>query len=103
MARRKATPSDEVRAFQVTFLAPNGDVPDACRLVLGALLRYTGGVQSPTQYDATGKVDTEATLIAIGRADVWRFITEKLNLSDATIYTIAKDALRIPAGDDDHG
>ena len=95
MSQRKITPAHVKHAYQRLFLAPNGAVTNVSELVIGDLLKITGGVQAPTQYDAAGRVDTEATLIAIGRQDVWRHINQMLNLPDRTNLQLVQDAIHV--------
>lgn len=92
---RKVTTADVKHAYQRVFLAPQGGVHDLARLVLGDLAKFTGSLQSPTQYDAAGRVDTEATLIAVGRADVWRHIDQMLNLPSDASMAMLKDAIQV--------
>lgn len=91
---RKVTTVDVKLAYQRVFMAPGG-VHDVARMVLGDLAKFTGALQSPTQYDANNKVDTEATLIAIGRADVWRHIDQMLNLPSDAAMAMLKDAIHV--------
>jgi hypothetical protein len=77
------------------FLAPNGMTTNLSELVIGDLLKVTGGMQSPAQFDAVNRIDTEATLIAIGRAEVWHHINQMLNLPDRTALSLVQDAIHI--------
>lgn len=92
---RKVTTADVKIAYQRVFLVPQGGVNDLARLVLGDLLKFSGAVQSPTQYDTNNRVDTNATLIAIGRADVWRHIDQMLNLPSDAAMAMLKDAIHV--------
>lgn len=96
---RKVTTTDVKHAYQRVFMAPQGGVHELARLVLGDLLKFTGALQSPTQYANNG-VDTQGTLIAIGRADVWRHIDQMLNLPSDASMAMLKDAIHVGV---DHG
>lgn len=97
---RKIRTQDVKHAYQRVFLAPIGGVQELARIVLGDLLKFTGALQSPTQYDDNQCVDPNATLIAVGRADVWRRIDQMLNLpSDATMAML-KDAIQVGVRDE---
>ena len=95
MSQRKITPAHVKNAYQRLFMAPNGSVTNVSELVIGDLLKITGGLQSPVQYDNLGKIDNEATLVAIGRQDVWRHINQMLNLPDRTNLQLVQDAIHV--------
>ncbi len=77
------------QAWRAVFLAPNGELPDAQVTVIEDLLRITGALQSPTQFDNVGRVDADATLIAVGRQEVWKYVNQQLNLPDRETMRIA--------------
>lgn len=98
---RKVTKDDVRIAYQRLFMVM--DQPsDIARLVLGDLLKVTGGLQDPTQRDDTGKVDMNATLLAIGMQNVWRHIDQMLNLPSSTSMGMLKDAILVGVDHDRH-
>ena len=77
------------QAYQATFFAPNGDTPDAQRLVLSDIVRYCAAGRSPVVFAADGSVDPNATLVAVGRQEVWHHINQILNIPDRDIVRLA--------------
>lgn len=98
---KRPTKEDVRRAYTSVFLAPNGDVPEAARIVIADLARLTGGFRSPTQFDAAGRLDDKATLVAIGRQEVWTYLTQKLNLPERQSMAIVATAFE--PSEQDHG
>jgi len=92
---RKVTNIDVKHAYQRLFMLQTGQLTNLSELVLGDLLKVTGGMQSPIQFDAAGKVDSEATLVAIGRQDVWRHINQMINLPDRTSLSLVQDDIHV--------
>jgi len=77
------------QAYQSVFFAPNGDMPDAQRRVLGDIVRYCAAGRSPVVFAADGSVDANATLVAVGRQEVWHHINQVLNMPDRDIVRLA--------------
>ncbi len=100
---RKITNVDVKHAYQRLFLLNEGGMTDIAQLVLGDLMKITGGLQSPVQYDDLHKVDHDATLITIGRQDVWRHINEQLHLPERTAMTLLQDAIHVGVEHERHG
>jgi hypothetical protein len=99
---RKTTNIDVKHAYQRLFLLNEGGMTDIARLVIGDLIKVTGGVQSPVQYDSLSKVDTEATLIALGCQKVWLHINSMLHLPERTTMGLMQDAIHVGVDHDRH-
>lgn len=80
---------DLKNAFRSTFLAPNGTMSDAQKKVLAAICQKCGGGLDLTQTGPDGRVDADATLIAVGSARVWTYIVQMLALSDEDVARLA--------------
>ncbi len=92
---RKTTNIDVKHAYQRLFLLQGGGMTDIAQLVLGDLIKITGGAQSPVQYDTLGKIDSEATLVTIGMQNVWRHINSMLHLPERTTLGLMQDAIHV--------
>jgi hypothetical protein len=75
MADELAPVEQDIRAYRSTFGSPAGghvliDLADFCR-----------ANEAPVHIDANGRVDTERSMILIGRLEVWHRIQQRLNLT----------------------
>jgi hypothetical protein len=86
---RKPAANPVKRAYQAVFFAPNGDTPDAQRRVLSDIVKFCAAGRSPVVFDPSGKVDADATLVAVGRQEVWHHINQVLNIPDRDIVRLA--------------
>lgn len=100
---RKPTNIDVKHAYQRLFLLNDGGMTDIAQLVLGDLMKITGGAQSPIQYDTLGKIDNDATLVTIGMQNVWRHINSMLHLPERTAMTLLQDAIHVGVEHERHG
>lgn len=77
------------QAMRATFLAPNGGMANWQQLTLSALCQKCAGGQSPVVFKADGAVDADATLIAVGRQEVWHWLNQMLGIPDPDVAALA--------------
>jgi hypothetical protein len=82
------------QAMRATFLAPNGQMSDAQARVMAALAQQTAAGRSPVVFGKDGNVDAHATLIAVGRQEVWHWLNQMLGIPDADVVKLAARDLR---------
>ena len=76
------------RAAQSIFLAPNGMMPDAQKTFLGAMAKFCAAGRSPRSIGAVG-IDTNATMMMVGRQEVWCWLNNLINIPDRDIAQMA--------------
>lgn len=82
------------QAMRATFLAPNGTMSDAQLRVLAALAQHCAAGRTPACFDNNNRLDADATLIAVGRQDVWHWINQILGIPDQEVARLAAHDLR---------
>ena len=76
------------RAYQSMFFAPNGDIPDAPKVVLADLAKFCAAGTSPRSIGPIG-IDTNATMMMLGRQEVWYHINKILGIPDRDVARLA--------------
>lgn len=76
------------RAYQSMFFAPNGGIPDASRVVLGDLAKFCAAGTTPRSIGPIG-IDTNATMMMVGRQEVWFHINKILGIPDRDVARLA--------------
>jgi hypothetical protein len=76
------------RAYQSMFLAPNGDIPEASKLVLADLAKFCAAGTSPRSIGPIG-IDTNATMMMLGRQEVWYHINRILGIPERDVVQLA--------------
>ena len=77
------------KAYLSVFMAPNGEMPDAQRAVLADLVKFCAGGRTPRCQKSDGGVDTNATMIAIGRQEVWHHVNQMLGIPELDVVRMA--------------
>lgn len=84
------TKNDLKLAYKALFMAPNGTMPEASRMVMKDLMKFCCAATSPTKLSQTG-IDVPATFQKIGRNEVWHRINSMLHIPDREVYVIANE------------
>lgn len=77
------------QAMRATFLAPNGGMANWQQLTLAALCQFCAGGNSPRVDGPDKTVDVNATLIAVGRQEVWHWLNQMLGIPDPDVAALA--------------
>ena len=83
------------QAYQSVFLAPNGEMPEAQRLVISDLIKYCGAGKTPRSI-GPGGIDVPATMAMIGRLEVWNHMNALINIPDRDIPRMAIEQIHKP-------
>jgi len=76
------------KAAQAIFFAPNGDMPDAQRVFLRALAVFCAAGTTPRSVGPIG-IDTNATMLMVGRQEVWFWLNKLLGIPDIDVARLA--------------
>lgn len=77
------------QAMRATFLAPQGGMSDWQQRTLAAMCQFCAGGNSPRVDGPDGRVDRDATLIAVGRLEVWQWLNQMLGIPDPDVAALA--------------
>ena len=82
------------QALRATFLAPNGSMSGAQTIVVAAMAQFCAAGRSPVCFGSDGRVDERATMVAIGRQEVWHWMNQLLGIPDQEVARLAVHDMR---------
>lgn len=82
------------QAMRAVFLAPNGQMSNAQIMVMSAIAKQCAAGRSTACFDSNGRLDADATLVAVGRQDIWHWMNQLLGIPDQEVARLAAHDLR---------